>query len=216
MRRIAAPDASCSTCSSERERNADPPNPSAQFIARPEKPAITRRLRPKKRRVGELPAVWRFGGTMARDILRPATTTAAAVLLSLVAAFAAVRSLPKTSQELCALLSPQVATEVLKGPAAPNSVQLSDAICMWIVPSLRTRSPFLTYTVVLGTVGGTSGVTRPVKGVGDMAFWNPRGGSMLASWHGVAVEVHLKAPDGAPIDDEASAAAVARDILSHF
>ncbi len=122
---------------------------------------------------------------------------------------------PKTSQETCALLSPQVASRVLKGAAAPDPVQPSNVMCVWTVPSLRFMSPRLSYGVGRGSLAGGSG-SVPVGGVGEAASWSPQSHTLLAARHNVTVDVHLQTWDGTPDGGVADLAAVARDILRHF
>lgn len=122
---------------------------------------------------------------------------------------------PKTNQETCALLAPQVASMVLKGSAAPDPVQLSTTICLWKVPLLRLKSPFLTYEISRGKAG-CGHCTRSVAGVGDAAFWVEQTRTLYASKNNVFVSVQMKAWDGTPIGDADGLSAVAREILRHF
>ncbi len=122
---------------------------------------------------------------------------------------------PKTSQETCALLSPQVASKVLKGTAAPDPLQPSNVMCVWTVPSLRFVSPRLSYGVGHGSLAGESGSVS-VRGVGDAASWSQQSHTLLAARHNVTVDVHLETWDGTPTGVVADLAAVARDILRHF
>jgi hypothetical protein len=122
---------------------------------------------------------------------------------------------PKTSRETCALLSPQVASKVLKGTAAPDPVQPGNLICVWTVSSLRFLSPRLSYGVGQGSLAGGSGSVA-VRGIGDAALWSQQTHTLLAAHHSVTVDVHLETWDGTPSDGVADLAAVARDILRHF
>lgn len=138
-------------------------------------------------------------------------------LLSLILPLGAAVPFPTTSKDTCALLSPQVASIALKGPAAPDPVQLGPpGVCSWKVPALRSKSPYLTYTLARGGVSGRPGITRPVKGVGDAAFWVERDHLLYASRNNVSVDVRLYAPDGTSIGTLTDLSQVARDILQHF